>query len=130
MSRGSSGQSAAGAALGAVVKILVYGAILVLLAGGAKKGYEFGREIFCPAAVSGEPGVARQVTIGEGNTASQIAAALEDNGLIEDLLIFVIQAKLYEIEFQPGTYVLSTAMDSREILDVLSGAVNTEEGEE
>lgn len=129
MSNGSSGQGAAGTALGVIIRLLIYGAVLLLLAGGAKKGYEFGREIFCPAAMTGEPGTEKQVTIGESSSVSEIADALEENGLIESRLIFVIQAKLFETEFRPGTYVLSTAMDSREILDVLSGKVQEDAGE-
>ncbi len=129
MSNGSSGQGAAGTALGVIARILIYGAVLVLLAGGAKMGYEFGREIFCPAAMTGEPGVEKQVTIGEDNSPSEIAEALEENGLIGSRLIFLIQARLFETEFQPGTYVLSTAMDSREILEVLSGNVQEDAGE-
>ena len=34
------------------------------------------------------------------------------------------------MEFQPGTYTLSTAMDSRQILDILSGEVQETEEEE
>lgn len=129
MSNGSSGQGAAGTALGLIMRLLFYGAVLALLAGGAKKGYEFGREIFCPASMTGEPGVEKQVTIGEDNSPSEIARALEENGLIGSRLIFLVQARLFETEFQPGTYVLSTAMDSREILDVLGGKVQEDAAE-
>ncbi|HIX23567.1 MAG TPA: endolytic transglycosylase MltG [Candidatus Lachnoclostridium avicola] len=127
MSGRSSGDGGSGTALGAVLKILVYAAILGALIWGAGMGYRFGREIFCPAAMSGEPGREVEITIGEEDSVSSIGEILEKNGLIDSRLIFTIQARLFETEFQPGTYDLTTAMDSREILDVLSGKATEEE---
>lgn len=127
MSRRRDDRQTAGAALGAVIRIVAYAAVLIVLFGGARKGYEFGREIFDPVPMTAEPGVEKQITVNDGDTASQIASALENRGLISSKLIFVIQAKLFEAEFQPGNYTLSTAMDSREILDVLCGLQETDE---
>ena len=47
---------------------------------GAGMGYRFGREIFCPAAMSGEPGTEVQITVTEEDTVSDIAAVLEEKG--------------------------------------------------
>ena len=130
MSGRSSGDETRGTALGAALRILIYAAVLGALVWGARMGYQFGREIFCPAAMSGEPGTEVQITVTEEDTVSDIAAVLEEKGLIDSRLIFFVQARLFEVEFQPGTYTLSTAMDSRQILDILSGEVQETEEEE
>ena len=69
-------------------------------------------------------------TVEEDDSASRIADELKEEGLIQNRLIFLIQSRLFEIEFLPGTYELSTAMNSREILGVLSGDVQEMEEEE
>ena len=106
------------------------GAVLAFLVWGVRAGYRFGEEIFYPAAMSGEPGRTVEFTVEEDDNASRIADELKEEGLIQNRLIFLIQSRLFEIEFLPGTYELSTAMNSREILGVLSGDVQEMEEEE
>ena len=130
MSRRSSVEGTAGAVLGAAARILIYGAVLAFLVWGVRAGYRFGEEIFYPAAMSGEPGRTVEFTVEEDDNASRIADELKEEGLIQNRLIFLIQSRLFEIEFLPGTYELSTAMNSREILGVLSGDVQEMEEEE
>ena len=83
-----------------------------------------------PRCMSGEPGRTVEFTVEEDDGASRIADELKEEGLIQNRLIFLIQSRLFEIEFLPGTYELSTAMNSREILGVLSGDVQEMEEEE
>ena len=130
MSGRSSREGTGGTAAWAVVKILAYAAVVAVLIWGARLGYRFGREIFCPAAVSGGPGREVSFTVKENDSASRIAGELKEDGLIENRAVFLIQSQLFETEFQPGTYELSTAMDSRKILAVLSGQVQETEEEE
>ena len=127
MSRRRDDRQTAGTAFGTVIRIVIYAAVLLMLFGGARKGSEFGQEIFDPSPVSAGPGAEKQITVKEGDTASLLASELEQDGLISSSLIFKIQAKLFEAEFEPGTYTVTTAMDSREILDVLCGLQEADE---
>lgn len=108
------------------VRLLFYALVIFLLYEGGTRGYHLGHEIFSPTAVSPAPGQDRQVVIGEGEGVSEVAARLQREGLIEDRLIFAIQARIYEYEIYPGTYTLNTSMDSKEILRLIddSGAGN------
>lgn len=108
----------------AVISVSLKTIILVLVAlilyEGAVRGYAFGHEVFDPEAVSPPPGTEKTVEIGEGATAAETAAILKKAGLIEDELIFKIQARFYEYEIHPGSYTLSTAMTSKEMLQILN----------
>ena len=60
------------------------------------------------------------VEIPEGADVSEAAGILKEAGLIEDTLIFQLQAWFYEYEIYPGSYTFSTAMDSMEMLQMLN----------
>ena len=62
-----------------------------------------------------------------GTSVSSVGKELEKDGLINNRYSFIIQAMVYEYEIQPGVYTLNTSMTSREILDVLSTASESEE---
>ena len=58
----------------------------------------------------------------EGETAKEIGANLEKNGLIRDAALFRIQEMLsaYKDEMKPGTYELSTSMTTDEMMAIMS----------
>ncbi len=71
-----------------------------------------------------EEGKGRDVTlrIDSGMSAYQIGERLRDNGLIDNPLVFAVQAKLFTEsgkELLPGTYTLNTSMTAQEIIEVL-----------
>ena len=77
------------------------------------------------------PGVDRTVVIEEGDSASDVAGLLMDQGLITNEFAFVFQSRFYEYDtFYPGTYELNTSMTSKEILQELNTRPESQEDEE
>ena len=120
MSRRRKQTNVVGNELGITGKIVVYVLVGFLLFQGMTKGYAFGYELFNPKAVSGAPGVEKQVTIQEGASASQVAKTLKTYGLITNEYIFILQDKFFDYTIHPGTYTLTTAMTSRDMLELFN----------
>ena len=84
-----------GAIIRISLRLIVYGAVLLLLYEGVSRGYEFGHSLFYETAAAEEPGVDMRVTIGENETLGDIAAALERGGLIKSRYAFLVQSLFY-----------------------------------
>ena len=107
-----------------MVKVIIYTAAILVLYKGVIGGYQFGYEIFHSSAVAAAPGVNMHVTIGEGEKLTDIAAALEEGGLIRDRYAFIVQSMFYEYgrgknPVKAGSYTLNNSMTSREIILLL-----------
>ena len=102
------------------LRLIIYALIVLLLYEGVMTGYTFGYSIFAGKAVSPEPGITMSVTVEEGDSLSQVGQMLKEDGLIENEYVFIIQAYFYDYEIYPGTYSLSTAQTSREMLEEMS----------
>ena len=60
------------------------------------------------------------MTIQEGASASQVAKTLKTYGLITNEYIFILQDKFFDYTIHPGTYTLTTAMTSRDMLELFN----------
>lgn len=116
-----------GTIIGVSGKLIVYALVILLLVEGMTRGYAFGHEVFYSTAVDPEPGYRYAVTIPEGQDSAETARMLKDMGLIRNEYAVRIQMWFYDYEAYPGTYELSTAMTSKEILQILN--VKPETGE-
>ncbi|MGL5436461.1 MAG: endolytic transglycosylase MltG [Lachnospiraceae bacterium] len=101
-------------------KLIIYAVVLLLLFEGTTKGYEFGHEIFYATAVDQGVGIEKTVSIPKGQSTAETAHMLKQSNLIVNDLAFQVQKKFYDYEIHPGTYVLSSAMTSKEILQILN----------
>jgi len=118
------------AIIGISARLIVFAAVFVLMYEGATKGYQFGHAIFAPEAVDAEPGIVKEIVIAEGESLSDVAKKLEEEGLISDRFAMMVQAKFYEYEVRPGAYELSTSMPSKEMLKLIDAAkAKDEDGE-
>ena len=90
------------------VRLLFYALVFFLLYEGITRGYSLGHEVFSPTAVAVAPGTDKEFTIRNGESLSEVAEELEKSGLINNKLIFIIQAKFFDYEVYPGTYTLNT----------------------
>ncbi|MBR5348152.1 MAG: hypothetical protein IK125_02860 [Lachnospiraceae bacterium] len=107
------------------VKILFYAMLIYLVASGMRSAYKFGYRVF--EKDTGSPtGSAFQVTVTEKTKPLELGRDLKNRGVIEDPYVFYAQYIFFSYKFQPGTYVVYSGMDSRGILDVLSGENSTE----
>ena len=116
-----------GTIIGVSGNLIVYALVILLLVEGMTRGYAFGHEVFYATAVDPEPGFRYSVTIPEGQDLAETARMLKDVGLIRNEYAVRIQMWFYDYEAYPGTYELSTAMTSKEILQILN--VKPETGE-
>ena len=93
--------------------------------------YDFGYRIFSESPVEAEPGNDVTVQIEEGDSALDIGKKLEEKGLIRDAELYVAQYYLsaYVDELLPGTYTLNTSMTAKEMMVVMSTAVEDTEVE-
>ena len=111
-----------------VFKIVVAVIIVMLVYKWSVLAYEYGQRVFNEPPVSSGSGREITVTIEEGSTAKEIGKMLEKIGLIRDAELFMIQEMLsqYKGEMKPGSYVLSTAMTTEEMMEIMSGEMEEE----
>ena len=113
------------------IKLIACALVILILYEGITRGFAFGHAIFYEEAVAPPPGVDRTVVIEEGDSASDVAGLLMDQGLITNEFAFVFQSRFYEYDtFYPGTYELNTSMTSKEILQELNTRPESQEDEE
>lgn len=118
-----------GTIIGISGKLIVYAVVILLLFEGITRGYAFGHNIFYATAMEEAPGRPKTVTIPKGYTTSDVARALYDAGLIDNMYAFQIQKMFYDYDIHPGTFELNTSMTSKEILQELNAESETEEDE-
>ena len=102
------------------IRVIVYVAIGLILIKGVKVAYNFGHDIFYAHAVEAKPGRDIEVTIPEGSSIQDAATIMENAGLIDNKISFIVQSKFFELKAYPGTYELNTSKTSREILEILN----------
>lgn len=109
-----------GTIIGISGKLILYALVILLLAEGITRGYDFGHAIFYATAMEAAPGRDKELTVPGGQTTSETIRALKDLDLIDNELAIRIQMKFYDYEVYPGTYTLNTSMTSKEILQLLN----------
>ena len=108
------------------VKVLFYAMLIYLVASGMRSAYKFGYRVF-EKDTSSQTGQAYTITVEQNAKALPMGKKLKEMGVIEDAYVFYAQYIFFSYKLQPGTYTIYADMDSRAILDVLSGT-NTTEG--
>ena len=110
-----------GAISAMIVRIVVAAAIIAVVFKLAISAYDFGYQIFADVPMSEGSGRTVSVVVSEGQSSKELAKMLEQKGLIKDAKVFYIQEQLsdYKDMIKPGTYELSTAMNSEQMLAIL-----------
>ena len=110
-----------GAITAMIVRIVVAAAIIAVVFKLAISAYDFGYQIFADVPMSEGSGRTVSVVVSEGQSSRELAKMLEQKGLIKDANVFYIQEQLsdYKDMIKPGTYELSTAMNSEQMLAIL-----------
>lgn len=111
-----------GAVAAAVVKLIVYAAVIMLIWRAAHTAYDYGYRIFEEPAMSSGEGRVVAVTILEDMSAKDMGILLKQKGLIRDEKLFILQYYLseYKKELLSGTFELSTAMTVEEMLKTMT----------
>lgn len=113
-----------------VVKVVILIFLITYILKGITTAYEFGYKVFADEPVSANNGKIITVAVSEGASVEEVAAMLEDKGLIEDQRLFVIQEYLssYHDEIKPGIYDLSTGMTASEMIEILATENTIDDG--
>lgn len=119
-----------------ILRLLTYVLVACSVILFCKTAYSFGYAIFKQKPMAEAPGQAVTVVIPEESSVIEIAKILQNKGLVESDMMFVLQEYLstYHGDLQAGTYLLNTSMVPDEIMAILSGEnpqgrVNEEEEE-
>ena len=107
-----------GAISAMIVRIVVAAAVIAVVFKLAISAYDFGYQIFADVPMSEGSGRTVSVVVSEEQSSRELAKMLEQKGLIN---VFYIQEQLsdYKDRIKPGTYELSTAMNSEQMLAIL-----------
>jgi len=110
-----------GAISAMIIKTAVAVVIIVVVFRLAVGAYDFGYQVFADLPVSEGEGRIVSVVVTEGKSSRELSKELEEKGLINNAYVFYIQEQFsdYKDMIQPGTYELSTAMNSEQMLEVL-----------
>lgn len=111
-----------GVVIETVLKVIVIAAAVMFVLRASGKAYNFGYRVFADEPVSVTGGRTITVGVAEGAKIKDIAAMLEEKGLIEDAKLFVVQelVSAHHGEILPGIYDLNTGMTAAEMLSVMS----------
>lgn len=121
-----------GATAQLVIKVAVFGFIIMYIFRFATAAYDYGFRVFAEEPVSTGEGRTISVYVEDGNSPKDVGNMLQEKGLIRDANLFMIQELLSEShgKIQPGIYDLSTSMTAQEMLAVMSEQAESEEEEE
>ncbi len=109
--------------ISAIVKIAILVYLLTYITKWTAAAYDFGYRIFTEEPVSIGEGISYSVTFEKGASVRNLAKTLEEYGLIRDANLFYVQylASDYRDNLVPGTYELSSGMDSQQMMEIMSG---------
>ena len=118
------------AVLGAILKVVVIVAVVVIIFRGAETCFDYGYRIFTEPAVSAGEGRAVTVAVTAEMSPMDIGRLLESKGLVRDARLFALQYYLseYRKDVGPGIFELNTAMTAEEMMAAM--VVPEEETEE
>ncbi len=105
-----------------IIKVVILAFAIMFIFKGITKAYDFGYKVFADEPVSANNGRTISVGIAEGSDVEDVAAMLEEKGLIKDARLFVVQEYLsaYHDKIIPGIYDLSTDMKAAQMLAIIS----------
>lgn len=100
--------------------------ILIVLVQAFYFAYQFSYDVFSDTVYNLNDNRDIAITVDSGASSMEVAALLEEKGVVEDKYVAFVRAKLTKAAVMPGTYVLQPSMTLDEIYEVLG---NTEKEE-
>ncbi len=132
-----------GGFLSICLNVVIYAVLIFFLIKAVHIAYDYSYRIFGNVAVEEAPGRDVKIQILKGESTMNVATKLETNKLILDKYSFFIKVQLGNLasgskdensskkkyDIKGGTYILNTSMNYDEILDMITDAKNSIEGE-
>ena len=100
-----------------VILIVIYGTIRI-----CKLGYDYGFRLYTEPAMEEAPGRDVLFQVKPEASLKEIAAGLEEKGLVRDANLFFVQLRLsdYHKSIKPGVYTLNTSMTPKELMKTIA----------
>lgn len=115
----------AGFILHLLLNIIFYAVVIFAIYKVGITAREFCYQVFGAATMDATPGINAEITINEGASTMEVAAALEMNRLIPNRYSFYLKVQLMNYKILAGTYILNTSMTYDEILDQITDYSNS-----
>ena len=118
-----------GSAFSIALTVVFLVVFIFFLGRAIRWGFNFGYSIFNEPPINTEEVKVVEYTVQDGEGIREIARDLEKLGLIRDANVMVVQKLIYQYTIYPGTYTLSTSMQSKDMLERI-GTAPEKTGEE
>ncbi len=105
--------------VGIAMWLLLLALVLSLGIIGTQRMYSFGYQVFTDEDRNAEDKDI-EITIGEDAGTFAIAVQLENQGLIDSAAVFIAQSVIFELDVNPGTYVINLKDSSRQLLETFN----------
>lgn len=105
------------------LRVAIFVAVVLGIVYLGQTTYHYTHEVFNDEAFEEAPGRDVVIKVSEEVSGKQLAKVLEENGLIENAVVFQIQMKMADFSgtVKAGNYKLNTSMTPSEMFKVLSG---------
>ncbi len=105
------------------LKVAIFVVIILGIIYLGQNAYHYTHEIFNDEPLEAAPGKDVTVKITQDVSTKQLAKVLEDNGLIDNAVVFQIKMKIADFDdtVKAGDYKLNTSMPPSEMFKILSG---------
>ena len=113
-----------GSILHLLLNILFYSIVIFIIYKVGVTAKDFCFQVFGDYTMDAAPGINAEITIPDGASKMEVAAALEMNRLIPNRYSFYLKVQLMGYKILAGTYILNTSMTYDEILDQITNYAN------
>lgn len=106
-----------------IIKFCIFLLIWIAVAFACYQLYKFGYKVLNDQPMDPADMSKVQITVSGDETNEEMGETLLGYGLIDDIGIFKWRCRLYDAEYEPGTYKLSKSYNTEKILNILAGYV-------
>ena len=115
----------AGFILHLLLNVIFYAVVIFAIYKVGITAREFCFQVFGAYSMDAEPGINAEITIEDGASTMEVAAALEQYRLIPNRYSFYLKVQLMGHKILAGTYILNTSMTYDEILNQITNYTNS-----
>ena len=108
-----------------LLNVLFYAVVIFAIYKVGTTAKDFCYQVFGAYTMDAEPGINAEITINDGASTMEVAAALEMNRLIPNRYSFYLKVQLMGYKILAGTYILNTSMTYDEILEQITNYANS-----
>ena len=108
-----------------LLNIIFYAVVIFAIYKVGTSAREFCYQVFGAYSMDAEPGINAEITIKDGASTMEVAAALEQYRLIPNRYSFYLKVQLMGYKILAGTYILNTSMTYDEILGQITNYANS-----